>query len=188
MNVTRCSLQKGFLLAVLAIAACQSQAHNTVIDLAPPTPALEPLAHLGQDLRRLELADIDLRSCAGTIGATNALAADFDGNGKADSALLVASDIKPEVTEWRGQRLRHATITVVVVFGSATTPRYEVLEQHEGFLPAGVVLRLVPPGRYKLHGEVVRLNRPSIAVIHCEKSAAIYTWRSGKFDVIPVSD
>ena len=151
-------------------------------------PALEALAHLGQDVRRLELADIDLHSCAGTSGATNALAADFDGDGRADSAFLVASDIRPDVTEWRGQRLRQATIAVVVALGNAATPRFEVVKQYDGFLPAGVVLSLVPPARYKLHGEVVTLDRSSFAVIHCEKSAAIYTWRSDEFVVVPVSD
>jgi hypothetical protein len=175
-------------LAILGIAACRLPAFNPAIELAPPMPAVESLAHLGHDVRRLELADIDLRSCAGGFGATNALAADFDGDGRSDSAVLVAFDISPETTEWRGQKLRQATIAVVVVFGSATTPRFEVVQQHDGFLPAGVVLDLVPPGRYKLDGEAVTLDRPSLGVGHCEKSAAIYTWRSGNFVLIPVSD
>jgi hypothetical protein len=174
--------------AVLAIAACRLPSYDHAIEFAPPMPGLEPLSALGRDVRRLELADIDLRSCDSDFGATNALAADFDGDSRLDFALLAAFDISPEVTEWQGQTLRQASIAVVVLFGSATTPRFEVLEQFDGFLPAGVVLELVPPGRYNIRDEVVSLDRPSLTVTYCEKSAAVYTWRSGKFAYIPVSD
>ena len=61
-------------------------------------PALEPLSVLGRDLRRLELSEIDLKECGGGFGATNAVAADFDGDGRLDSALLVTFDVSPEVT------------------------------------------------------------------------------------------
>jgi len=151
-------------------------------------PTLEPLSALGHDLRRLELADIDLDECGGGFGTTNAVAADFDGDGALDSAMLVAFEISPEVTEWQGQTLHQASIAVVVLFGSTTIPRFEVLEQSDRFLPTDVVLELVPPARYKIRDEVVSLDRPSLTVTYCGKSAAVYTWRCGKFVVIPVSD
>lgn len=175
---------------LIGIAGHASAGQGQSIDALPAGIGAQ-LRKMPQEVRLLELVDMDSSSC-GTLEANPGLVTgDFNGDGRADYATLLISKTPKREQSWEGRKLRlvDAWFVIFLQKGDGTFDRNDI-DHLETFLPSGTGIALQPAGHVEEFesGKVVNLKSPGVEWYFCEKGASVHYWNGKSFSAIPSSD
>lgn len=170
------------------------------------SPAL--LKILPSDASLILKESIDSLSCnMGEDGGGTIIEADFNQDGKIDSAILIAGNINKKAPVFRErnyfdkktrtvvqERKKYYEIEIwfVALLDSASdSPHIFILDRWVAFMPdIGCYIRLVKPGRFedRISGKISTISNPSISLKFCEKSETLYYWDDRAFEKVVLAD
>jgi hypothetical protein len=125
-------------------------------------------------------ADVDSSECGPAPTSPGFVQADFDGDGRADFAVLLNAGATGKVVDWQGKHLRE-TRYVLALFRAKQTGGFTVtrLNRFVQFWPVAAYIE--PQGAGKLEGAGdahrgagVMLQNPGVSLVFCGKSAVVY--------------
>lgn len=175
-------------LVGIAGHACAEQRKNV-----DPLP-MGVRVHLGkmpQEVRLLELGDMDSSSCGTLKSNPGLVSGDFNGDGRSDYAVLLISKLPKREQMWEGRKLSlvDAWFAFFLQKKDGTFDRKEI-ERFETNLPSGTGLDSYPAGPVAdpNSDRVVDLKSPAVEWYFCEKGASLYYWDGRAFSSISTSD
>jgi len=166
----------GILLLCPAVALAAEQ--PSVGDLPPALR--EAIAQLNPEATVLRADEILAERCKPEYRRDQVVRGDFNGDGRADYALLLRIG-EPKAVG--GEPLKSASVWAVV-FLARRDGRYRpfiLSKTDEVMMPSRRVVALQPPGKvhHGAHPErVLTLKQPGIASILCEGTEKVYYWVS----------
>ena len=169
-------------LAVMALCthATAEQPYETVL-----------AGSLPKDMRPLEAADISADDCEPPF-KRGVVAADFNGDGMLDIAVLAVSRRPRGTVNWNGSVLQKVSFTLLVFMArrNGTFERLVLWKNRSGYLPSIYGIERAEPGEvHDLESEgTVHLTNPGIGWFACGKSSGIYFWKGRGFSEIFTSD
>jgi hypothetical protein len=144
-----------------------------------------------QQVRLLELVDMDSSSCGALEANPGLVTGDFNGDGRPDYATLLISIVPKREQTWNGRKLTlvDAWFVVFLQQGDGTYDRNDI-EHLEIFLPSGTGLAIQPAGPVKEFesGKVINLKTPAVEWYFCEKGASVHYWNGKSFLAVQTSD
>lgn len=139
----------------------------------------------------VSLADVNAKECKPVPKTPGLVRADFDGDGRADFAVLVKAGETGKVVDWQGTRLREARYVFAIFLDDAKGGfTVRIVQRFVDFVPIASFIDLQAPGNVPGFGENpgVVIPNSGIAFVNCEKSEAVYYFSGKRIRTIWVSD
>ena len=166
------------LLSLGVATHAEAAGSPSVADLPPALR--EAITSLHPAAAVLRADEILVERCGAEHRRDQVLRADFNGDGRADYALLLRIG-EPEAVA--GEALKSVSVWTVVFLArrDGLYRPFILSKSDEVMIPSRQVIAPRPPGRAQLGGHPERsvtLKQPAIALILCEGTEKIYYWVS----------
>jgi hypothetical protein len=137
------------------------------------------------------LDDIDGKGCNPVPHSPGVVTADFNGDNHPGFAVLLKGVETGKTVEWQGQKLKEVHYAFAIFLSDGENSfRAGFVRRFVDFSPIGAYIEIQPPGSLRNRDENrdVLISNPGVALVFCEKSAAVYYVSRNHIRRIPIVD
>lgn len=178
-----------FLLLVLTVSL-SGQGYSA--DQSKLTPAMtSAIQHISAGAAPLTEASIDAKNCGNIPPTPGFVVADFDGDGRKDFAVLLKTEKPGRMVEWEGRKVPLANyVFAILVDNGKGGFTAKLIERFEDNCPLAAFLEPQAPGaiRDRDTGKEVTIQNPSVTLLFCDKSAAVYHFVGKRIHTVQLGD